>query len=306
MPITFAQVLERVRKESNLTQQGILELLIESAPTLAKLDLTTYSRWERGVTIPKLSKQLLVARIMGGDVAELIKPVAKKTIKITRNLEKLRTDTFTPYGSSSFKTSHYESLISEPKLCQQLITFHRDYLEMDINLNDLHCKNLMLETFVDDNGQLIGHLLYGFIETSSLASQFVPHKLSDYQFVLPKDHKKNALTMYVISGYSSLAPARMTTILMVLDMLRKNTNIKNLHTNCYLQEAYLLHESNPDSEIIYKGKALPFGGVKVYGKYYRYVCIKVRVESLLASKVISDLVPFTQEYIEYFLGNTSI
>ncbi|MEZ8737606.1 hypothetical protein AB6D58_20515, partial [Vibrio sp. 10N.239.312.D08] len=66
-----------------------------------------------------------------------------------------------------------------------------------------------------------------------------------------------------------------------------------------------LYESNSDCELINKGKSLPFGGVKVYGKHFRYVRIKANAESILASKVVSDIVPFTSEYIQSLLDNHS-
>ncbi|MEZ9738400.1 hypothetical protein AB4303_23215, partial [Vibrio sp. 10N.261.52.E6] len=39
MPLTFAHFLEQARKERGLTQQEMLELLLEADPTLSKLDL---------------------------------------------------------------------------------------------------------------------------------------------------------------------------------------------------------------------------------------------------------------------------
>ncbi|MCY9863789.1 helix-turn-helix transcriptional regulator [Vibrio coralliirubri] len=307
MPLTFALFLEQVRKNRDLTQQEMLELLIESDTTLSKLDLTTLSRWERGVTTPKLAKQLLIARIMGADVALLIDPDAKAPIKKRNNFEQVRSRSLNPYSSNSykFKTYHYESLTDNPELCQKLQAFHADYLGMNIEFSDFQSRNLMLEVFVDETGQLIGHLLYGFLDTSNLSSQCVPDKLSECQFILPEEHQDTNLTVYIISAYSSLASPRMTIILMILDILRKNINVKDLQVNCHDQEGYSLYESNSDCELINKGEALPFGGVKIYGKHFRYVRIKANTESILASKVVSDIVPFTSEYIQSLLNNHS-
>ncbi|MEZ8785000.1 helix-turn-helix transcriptional regulator [Vibrio splendidus] len=307
MPLTFAHFLEQARKDRDLTQQEMLELLIEADPTLSKLDLTTFSRWERGVTTPKLAKQLLIARIMGADVAPLIDPEAKAPIKKINNFEQVRSRTLNPYSSDSnkFTTYHYESLTDEPELCHKLKAFHVDYLGMNIGLSDFQNRHLMIDIFVDEFDKLVGHLLYGYLETSALPSQCVPDKLSECHFILPQEDQVTNLTMYIISSYSSLAPPRMAIILMILDILRQNINIKDLQVNCHDQEGYSLYESNSECELINKGETLPFGGVKVYGKHFRYVRIKAKAESILASKVVSDIVPFTSEYLQSLLGNNS-
>lgn len=305
MPITFAKFLGDLRKTRGLTQQKMLELLIESDPALSGLDLTTYSRWERGVTTPKLSKQLLITRVMGSDVALLIDPEVKAPNNERSNFEKIRTRTFNPYKSNSnkFTLRRVESLTCEPELCEKLKAFHADYLGMNVSLSDFQQRNLMLEAFFDDSSNLVGHLLYGYLDTSQLFCQCVPDKLSECRFVLPQDHQSTNLTMYIISAYSSLAIPRMIIILTILDILRRNTKIKDLQVNCHDQEGYCLYESLSECELISKGETLPFGGVKMYGKHFRYVKIKANVESILASRVLSDIVPFTSEYIHSLLDD---
>lgn len=307
MPLSFAHFLEKIRKEQELTQQEMLELLVEADKTLSGLDLTTFSRWERGITTPKLAKQLLIARVLGADVAPLIDPEAKAPVKRVDNFEQVRSRTLNPYSSDSsrFMTFHYESLTDEPELCQKLKVFHTDYLGMNIAFSDFQSCNLTLDIFIDESGKLVGHLLYGYLETSKLDSQCVPDNLSECQFIHPQEHKDVNLTLYIVSAYSSLASPRMVIILMILDKLRQNINIKDLQVNCHDQEGYSLYESNAECELISKGDPIPFGGVKVYGRHYRYVRIKTNAESVLASKVVSDIVPFTSEYIESLLSNNS-
>lgn len=299
MPVTFALFLEKLRKTRDLTQQEMLELLIESDPALSKLDLTTLSRWERGVTTPKLAKQLLIARIMGVDIAPLIDPEEKAAINKINNFEQIRSRTRNPYSSNSskFTTCHYESLADKPELCYKLKAFHTDYLGMDIALPDFQNRNLLIDIFIDESDQLVGHLLYGYLETSKLISQRVPSKLSECQFIQPQEYKEKNLTLYIVSAYSALALPRMAIILMILDKLRLTANIKDLQVNCHDQEGYTLYDSNAECELIGKGETLPFGGVKVYGKHFSYVRIKSNAESILASKVVSDIVPFTSEYL---------
>ena len=58
----FANYLKRLRSNRGLTQQQVIDYLSENDTSFRSLDITTYSRWERGVTTPKISKQILVEK----------------------------------------------------------------------------------------------------------------------------------------------------------------------------------------------------------------------------------------------------
>ena len=68
----FSLFLKNTRSKLQITQQEAVNILINSESKLSRLDLTTYSRWERGTTKPILSKQIVIARALGQDVASLI------------------------------------------------------------------------------------------------------------------------------------------------------------------------------------------------------------------------------------------
>ncbi|RYU68409.1 XRE family transcriptional regulator [Aliivibrio finisterrensis] len=304
MAITFSHYLQSIRKEKKLTQQEVLELLIASDSTFAKLDLTTFSRWERGVTTPKLTKQLLITRTLGGDIAMLINPDVKRSTNKQNLIHYFNRKTLDPYSKNpnTFTTHHYDSLTEEFKLCQQLEVFHSDYLGMDIESETLRKSNLLLNSFVDQSEVMIGHFLYGFVPTDTKSTQLNPNKLSGCLFINPNELSTVPISMYIISSYSSLSAPRMMSILMILDALRQNTEIKSLYVNCHDQDSYNLYSANTEFDIITKGPPLPYGGIKVFGKHYRYVQLKIKAENILASKVVSSLVPFTDEYIQGLLG----
>jgi transcriptional regulator with XRE-family HTH domain len=99
MPVTFSSYLQMIRDKKNLTQQHLLELLVKSNDAFSKLDLTTLSRWERGVTTPKLEKQLLVARLLDSDVAMLINPDVHIPKTKLHMVDKVRYRTLNPYSA---------------------------------------------------------------------------------------------------------------------------------------------------------------------------------------------------------------
>ncbi|KJG06056.1 hypothetical protein UB33_10290 [Photobacterium angustum] len=145
---------------------------------------------------------------------------------------------------------------------------------------------------------MIGHLLYGFLDTSTLTSGHAPRKLSNCEFIQPQKNNDKSLTLYIISGFSLLSAPRKAIVSKALDIIRQNKKIKLLETNCHNQEAYSIHERNPECEFIFKGPSTAFGGIKMFGKNYRYIRLKISTESVLAYKVVSSLVPFTHEHIK--------
>ena len=296
----FSAFLKGARKKRQITQQEIIKILTRSDDKLSKLDLTTYSRWERGTTKPKLSKQLLVARALGEDVASLIALETKVSLKQLKDFELSIQRNHNPYNyqTTEFTTKHYNSLANQPDICQNLMAFHNGYLGLDTCLSDFHKANLKLDIFLDNHGEIIGHLLYGFLDTSTLTSGHASKKLSNCEFIQPQTHNDKSLTLYVISGFSLLSSPRKAIISKTLDIIRQNKKIKFLETNCHNQEAYSIHERNPECEFLFKGPSTAFGGIKMFGKNYRYIRLKISTESVLAYKVVSSLVPFTHEHIK--------
>lgn len=304
MALTFSQYLQEIRKHSNLTQREMLNHLFSSDPSFSKLDLTTLSRWERGITTPKLSKQLLIARIFGYDIAPLITSKSDVQNKNQHVFDLIARRLLNPYigGKRNFITRHYDSLDNEPGLCEQLINFHSDYLAMEMKVDAFQKRNLKLHAFLDSSDSFIGHILYAFITTDTPDNMLQPTQLSECPLIEIGELPETPLNLYIVSAYSSLATPRMILILMILDALRQHPEVKYLYVNCHEQEGYTLYTS-VDYEIIAKGRELPFGGVKVYGKYYQYIRLKVRADDILSSTIFSNLIPFTKEYIQELQNN---
>lgn len=303
MPITFAEFLERVRTDRDFTQQEMVDLLIGSVDELSKLDLTTFSRWERGVTSPKLSKQLLIARTINEDIVQLIDPEVEAKAKNQRHFEKMTNRILHPYTKTPKTFSHYYhcSLVEQHSLCEQLSGFHLDYMGISVDAADIQQSKMVLNTFSDSSNMLIGHLLYGFVPIEQPASSLNPNQLSASPFIEQEKSVEQPIDMYVVSTFGSLPAPRMVCVLLMLDTLCQNNHIKHLVLNCHDQEAYALFETSTDCQLMSKGDEVPFGGVKVFGKNYKYAQIKIKTESILALKVMSNLIPFAKEYIQNLL-----
>ncbi|NOH79972.1 XRE family transcriptional regulator [Vibrio sp. RE86] len=306
MTISFAKCLQAVRNDKQITQQEALDTLISSDESLSKLDLTTYSRWERGVTKPKLSKQLLVARILGADSTSLIDPEANAPEKKRQVLDYVHSRTKDPYSKSSADFTAYQdiSLKDKEDLHQQIVTFHTDYLQQNLEPSALLNDNLHVNVFVDGDNKLVGHMIYGYVEIDTPSVLLNPNKLEECPFVNEERRPDLDLALYLVSMYCSLIPPRMVAILSLIELLKQNQNIKHLYANLHDQEGYNLYNSNVECTVLTKGNQEPYGGVKVYGKHYRYVQIKANADEILASKVIANIVPFTDEYLSSLLDGT--
>lgn len=299
MTLTFAECLQTIRAEKGITQQQALDTLIKSEVSLSKLDLTTYSRWERGVTKPKLSKQILIARILGANAASLINPETKIPENKRQVLNYVHSRAKDPYSKPSDDFTAYRgvSLRNREDILQKIVTFHTDYLQHKLQSTEFLNDNLHVDIFVDCDNKLIGHMIYGYVERNTSPTLLNPNNLAKCPFLGPDKRQGSPLALYIVSMYCSLIAPRMITILSVIELLRQSQNIKDLYVNVHDQEGFNLYNSNVDCAILAKGEQEPYGGIKVYGKHYRYVQVKANAEEILASKVIADLVPFADHYL---------
>lgn len=298
MAISFSGYLKHIRNDMQLTQQQLIEKLIEHSTNFTTLDLTTYSRWERGVTTPKLSKQIHIARLLGYDPRPLIDPNSEISLKKQLMFKQAKQTRVNPYGNFSSLTSNLEKYLAQsPKIYEQLNTFHRQHMGLDLNVESLDGEKILISYFCDSTGKMEAHLLYGFIPTKRKIRQLDPNNLTACKFVNFKESTNTPLDMYVISGYSKILEPRMFTIAFIVDTLLKNSNIQNLYINCHNQFFYNLYEANLESEITFKGNKVLFGGVKAFGRNYSFVQIKTTPESILAANILADTVPFTDSYI---------
>jgi len=61
--VKFNDYLLTCREENDITQEKLVQELYSFDDSFAGLDINTYSRWERGVTQPSSSKQLLILKL---------------------------------------------------------------------------------------------------------------------------------------------------------------------------------------------------------------------------------------------------
>ena len=149
---------------------------------------------------------------------------------------------------------------------------------------------------------MIGHLLYGYVSVEHGMPSLDPNKCEFIESSPEQEQEQEQeIVLYFISSYSIIPKPRSIIILTMLDILRKNTSINSVCINCHNQDGFNIYDKMTTTEVIKKGEEVEFGGIKLFGKRYRYVQILVNIESILASKIVTDLIPFTCKYIENLL-----
>lgn len=296
----FADYLQQMRQANGLTQQQVIDHLIMADPAFDKLDITTFSRWERGATAPKLSKQLLLARIFGDDIRGLIDPSIDQQEATLEVMNDLIGPAMYPYWQGEKQSITEELLLSEANVYSltKLKAFHEHYLGLEIAEDLIRNENVILRTINDTQGHLLGHRLYTFVPVETPDEALDITDLRFCPFTTLEKSNKTPLSMYTISGYNPLPDARLANLLNLIEVLRTHPEIKYLITNCHRQANYQLYDMNTDCEVIAKGDVTKEGGVKVFGKRYKYIRLKIKVETLLAAKVITRILPHSQNMHE--------
>lgn len=102
MKYLFEQILKKYREKSGVTQEIMVDLLSHNSSKLKKLDNVTFSRWERGITIPPFKKQIEIYQLLGVDP---IDEIIDSNIELPKvdNENYFAIDYYT-YGNSDFVT----------------------------------------------------------------------------------------------------------------------------------------------------------------------------------------------------------
>ncbi|HFK4418700.1 TPA: helix-turn-helix domain-containing protein [Vibrio parahaemolyticus] len=74
----FSVFLKKLRMKQNLTQYELVTRLMLENPIFDTLNVVSYGRWERGITVPSVKKILLIAHYAGYDLGEVIRSLDLK------------------------------------------------------------------------------------------------------------------------------------------------------------------------------------------------------------------------------------
>lgn len=287
----FSSYLSSIRTDAGLTQQKLLDRLIDYDTAFERLDLNTLSRWERGVTTPPITKQILIVRCLGLSVDDLPSNLLpNENENENEKLEYSLLRTVDPYSTSQNDVvlKKIEDVNEFRKIEVQINQFHKDYLSLDINSSKLYEQNNATFVSISDiyHKSLLGHFLYGFLPETALKENIKVKHIENIKFHSISEVENTKSILYVVSAYSSRSEPRVKTLESIIKMIAKHKNIKGFCITIQYQEVLDFFNDITKFTIISIGKKIKFGGVKVYKNNAKYVQIYIKSEELLSSEFI--------------------
>lgn len=170
----FEQILKKYRIRSGITQEFMVDLLSNSSPKLHKLDNVTFSRWERGITIPPFRKQIEIYQLLEVDpIDELIEldielPVIDSNEYFVTDQYMESIDEFSSFLLDRNNISDIELFLSDIQL---------------ISTNDLYLKRLIEAFQITEMKEFISMLIECFntqIYLCKYGTRLIAHSITLY------------------------------------------------------------------------------------------------------------------------------
>ncbi len=120
----FSVFLKKLRLKQNLTQYELVTRLMLENPIFHTLNVVSYGRWERGVTVPSAKKILLIAHYARYDLGDVIRSLDLK-------LSKTQINTFNSWMDFQNKLGELNTLIgydNSDNLHYRFMKFNRRHI----------------------------------------------------------------------------------------------------------------------------------------------------------------------------------
>ncbi|WP_070969524.1 helix-turn-helix domain-containing protein [Vibrio sonorensis] len=310
----FSSILKQGRSINGLTQQTLLDKLVEYSESFATLNLTTLSRWERGITTPSPKRQSLIARCLDIDEEKILKhrsdcPSAHP-IK-TNAREVCERSYHQPYYdlddilhvkvlTESEKIEDYKNAINH---------YVNKYLKAEIEMPSSVVNSTLIYS---TSSQLIGHMIAGVVDYNDyLKCKSHNTQLKDLvQLIKPFDTMKSdrEYTLVIPCSHAMDARARAHMLLYIYDTLIKNRNIRNLVRTCTSRIYFPIYCNDLNAKVIGVGMPIEsFNGVKWRNKRYSYTLLDIDAADVTSNKGIKYCseckinfdAPITSEILNY-------
>ncbi|WP_156102037.1 helix-turn-helix domain-containing protein [Vibrio diazotrophicus] len=288
----FSEYISLIREDIGCTQSELLDLLQNYSSSFEKLDLTTLSRWERGVTKPKTSKQILVCRALGQSIIPLIQLDSMSKDNSFNSLNKMTNRILNPYShhEGHYHIEQYESFDSDNQYYASLNAFHQLFLGLEwFDIQDLFIKfKLNLSLVVDQSDYLMGHILYGLNDCGLSNEEYSMNNIYNMDFYPKSELTNSKKLLNVITIFSTHPLTRILVILELIKIIVENPNITHVVLTMQNEPMYEFFYRHIEHDVIHKSELSQFDGVELFGKKYRFIQIMISAEELLSNSFISQ------------------
>ena len=233
----FEQILKKYRMKSGITQEFMVDLLSNNSSNLKKLDNVTFSRWERGITIPPFRKQIEIYRLLGVDpIDEIIEldidlPQIEGEDYVITDYYTDSVNEFYSYCLNRTNIDEAINFIGEIELIKDgdvYISRLFDSFKLD---KEEHVTQMMIEKF---NAEII---------ICKYKKRIIAHSITlDIEPDFIKDLVSNSIDLSKIESYSGSNPfvisfhaSTLTTLKFIIgNVLNKFLDIPNLESKLYM------------------------------------------------------------------------
>ncbi|MCH1929342.1 helix-turn-helix domain-containing protein [Shewanella sp. A25] len=288
----FSVLIKGFRDAHALSQEDLAQMLV-SFSGRESIDVTTISRWERGVSSPSLPNQIYILRKLGikfplssvlpeTSSESIIEPLKHRFSRIPAYADK-------PYRnelpSFTFSTSdRLESFFTD----NELIEFNKNMYSTDfaanvgkINLSAIEFDSVRIYRFFREKN-LVGHLAYAVANTHEVIELF--EGIYQTEFKEAFETELEGKVLLVFSSYASDLALYIYLAKLVTSLLSEQQKIDWYLGHSFINEDWQVHK-RLGSKIIYRGEALNEGGVKIGKTRVKFVISVMSVPTLLASPV---------------------
>lgn len=288
----FSMLIKKFRHDRALSQEDLVQMLLNFTGK-GSMDVTTISRWERGVNTPSVQNQLYILRKLNIEFP-LSSITQHQSPQKVVNLLKSRFSRFSALSDKPYRVEQPRFTYTETDQLadflrdDELIKFNQKMFsnDFDINLLDTYGVKLMFDEVrvyrYYQGNNLVGHWAYGIINTRDIISLL--EKLYKVDFSGAFSPEVDGKVLISFSGYASdLAIYLFSTKLSIKSML-KNNNIDWFVGHSFINEDWQINK-NLGAKIIYRGDSVESGGIKVGKSRFKHLIYSSFVPTLLASPV---------------------
>lgn len=306
----FGNYLKSIRTALNLTQEQAAIKLNLMGGDLTNIDCVTFSRWERGITQPSLSRRVRVLRAFGNDLYPYLcsltdgQPLKDEIDRFELTLKQRYQDTTTIVSGIDYysvRPTEQKPIIEEPlssaneqEFINNLNNFHKQITNENIihnlsviDLVEYHRDQRAIAFKYYSDHELVGHNIGMFFTEAGIEAEIQRIKTNK----IPIDNidlrntkalkDKGSFAYYAISQHSKNERVFRMQLHTEFTFLAQNANIHQYYTSVTLKSSVDIMLKMGFTVVAYEGES-PVGAIKVGSRRYNRAIMYIETSELFS------------------------
>ncbi|MGR5445583.1 helix-turn-helix domain-containing protein [Vibrio jasicida] len=306
----FGNYLKSIRTALGLTQEQAAIKLNLKGGDLTNIDCVTFSRWERGITQPSLSRRVRVLRAFENNLYPYLcsltdgQPLKDEIDKFELTLKQRYQDTTTIVSGIdyyNYRPTEHKEIIEKPlspnneqDFIVNLNNFHKQVISSDvihnlsiIDLVEYHKDNRAFVYKYYSDEELVGHNIGVFFTDSGIENEIqrikvnkLPVDTIDLRHTKPLKEKGN-FAYYAISQHSKNERVFRMQLHTEFTFLAHNANFHHYYTSVTLKSSVDIMLKMGFSVIAYEEES-PVGAIRVGSRRYNRAIMYIETSELFS------------------------